>query len=93
MLRFSCCVKPLMAVMSLQGAALINAKHSSYSLINTKLPISGTKLRSFTEQFLYMLLLRAAVIRPGKKGREIYNKSSLEIIISANQQLVLCCVS
>lgn len=63
-----------MAVMSLQGAALINAKHSSYYLINTKLPISGAKLRSFIEQFLYMLL-RAAIIRPGKKGREINSKS------------------
>lgn len=61
--EFSCCVKPLMAVMSLQGAALINAKHSSYYLINTKLPLSGTTLRPFIEQFLCMLLC-TGIIRP-----------------------------
>lgn len=61
--EFSCCVKPFLSVMSLQGAALINAKHSRYYLINTKLPLSGTKFRSFIEQFLYMLLC-AGIIRP-----------------------------
>ena len=49
---FPCSVKPFLAVMSLQGAALINVKHSRYYFINTKLPLSGTKLRSSIEQFL-----------------------------------------
>ena len=58
---FPCCVKPFLAVMSLQGAALINVKHSRYYFINTKLPLSGTKLRSSIEQFLYMLLCAVIV--------------------------------
>lgn len=56
-----CCVKQFLAVMSLQGAALINVKHSRYYLINTKLPLSGTKLRSFIEQFLYTPLCGGVV--------------------------------
>lgn len=78
--EFSCCVKPFLAVMSLQGAALINAKCSRYYLINTKLPLSGTKFRSFIEQFLSMLLCwnhQTNTLYFRKEGRELYSKSRI----------------
>lgn len=80
--------------MPLQGAALINAKHSRYYLINTKLPLSGTKLRSFIEQFLYMLESPDQYIVFQKGGKKnLSQKQSLETNISANQWLFLYCIS
>lgn len=48
--EFSCGVRLFLAVMPLWGAALMNAKHSSYYLINAEALLNSTEWRAFMRQ-------------------------------------------